>query len=108
MKTHAIKTVETIASVHPIGAAILFALSFLAWHVGYAAALVVVAFLVGLHFAKRPQVSADVQLLPAMPPALPTSNLLGDAIASELKLSKIEFKAPTAARARKPQTVSAA
>ena len=116
MKTHLLKTLESVQAVSPIGAATIFALAYVASYIGLAALLIVAAFLIGLYFAKRPIVaettssvvaavvqgaSVPVETLPAL-----SNSPLADALANGLAIKEIKFAAASNGRARK-QTVSA-
>lgn len=112
MKTTILNTLAAVQSVSPIGAATIFALAYVASYIGLAALLIVAAFLVGLHFAKRPIASpsavVDSRVSTAAPvaevlPALPSSPI-ADALANGLTIREIKFATPANGRAKK-QTV---
>lgn len=109
MKRHLFATLAAVQSVSPIGAGTIFAAAYLASYLGFAALLIVAAFLVGLHFAKRPAVETTSKVETAsistsqpaeLLPALPSSSPLADALASGLSIRKIEFATPSNGRAK--------
>lgn len=109
------KLLHEIRTVSPIGTTTVFVAAYLAFLIGHFAALVIVAFLVGLHLAK--QQTAQPAAQPANPlPAAKVAEVLApqpsspiaDALANGLTIRKIEFSQAAAPKKNNKQTVSAA
>ena len=103
---------DSARAINPIGAAIIFALAWLAGFAGsFAALLVAAALLGGLYLAKQSaEISAPVNP-PAAPVIIPAAAVhpssgacgpsISEAIANGLQIRKIEFAGPPAVKVRK-------
>lgn len=115
MNAKLLAAVTAVQSISPLGAATIFTLAYVASYVGLAALLTVAAFLIGLHFAKRPivvdaspsVVAAEIKpsapqqaAAPEVLPALPSSPIV-EAMANGLQIREIKFAQPTNGRAKK-------
>lgn len=112
-RQNALQLLNHTRSVSPIGALAIFLLAYLAFLVGHFAAAVVVAFLIGLHYANKPlqvqvnrvpvglpqPTTAAVQTAIA-PPAVVSSPIV-DAITAGLQVRKIELGQPAAVKPKK-------